>query len=219
MCTTDFSKLLYLLLSLIKKNRFKNWKGRVALKLFPWWRHLLIDDDIQNILEIWLSSITCKFFENCPNISIKSHIHFQFVHNNCTRFEECQPKGVILVDCTNLGTLLKDAHLLGIHHSISRMHFVQPDQILSGKTDKPQPLREGNTLHKSNHYCKAVYRRLCHHPHRQLLRFWVLRINKKLLGKSVHPPFSCWLHVRQWHILSLLSASHYQWSEFKIYSL
>jgi hypothetical protein len=30
----------------------------------------------------------------CPNTSKKSHAHLRCVHNNCTRFEECQPKGV-----------------------------------------------------------------------------------------------------------------------------
>jgi hypothetical protein len=30
----------------------------------------------------------------------KSHAHLQCVHNNCARFEECQPKGVKGVDYT-----------------------------------------------------------------------------------------------------------------------
>jgi putative component of membrane protein insertase Oxa1/YidC/SpoIIIJ protein YidD len=49
---------------------------------------------IQNILEKWLSSTTCKFLEKCPNTFKKSHAHLQCVHVNCARFEECQPKGV-----------------------------------------------------------------------------------------------------------------------------
>jgi hypothetical protein len=46
------------------------------------------------------SSTTCKFLEKCPNTSKKSHAHFQFVHNNCAMFEECQSKGVGGVDHT-----------------------------------------------------------------------------------------------------------------------
>jgi hypothetical protein len=30
----------------------------------------------------------------CPKAYKKSHAHFQCVHNNCTKFEECQPKDV-----------------------------------------------------------------------------------------------------------------------------
>jgi hypothetical protein len=70
--------------------------------------------------------------------TIKSHARLQCVQNNCASFKECQPEGVRRFDCINLGTLLKDARLPGIHYSISRMHFVQPDQKLSVETDKPQ---------------------------------------------------------------------------------
>jgi hypothetical protein len=138
-----------------------------------------------------------KFFEKCLNASIKSHAHLQCVYtcNNCASFKEYQPKGVSRFDCINLGTLLKDAHLPGIHHSISRMHFVQPDQKLSGKTDKPQPLRGGQHLtyslltlgYEKTEYCKAV-KKTVPQPHRQLSRFWDLGI-KKITRKMCNLPF------------------------------
>ena len=36
----------------------------------------------------------------CLNTFKKSHAHLQCVHNNCARFEECQPKAVGGVDYT-----------------------------------------------------------------------------------------------------------------------
>jgi hypothetical protein len=75
------------------------------------------------MLEKWLSSTICKFFEKCPNTSKKSHAHFQCVHNNCVRFEECQLKGVGGVGAH------PPTHPPDIHHSVSPMHFVQPSQI------------------------------------------------------------------------------------------
>jgi hypothetical protein len=46
------------------------------------------------MLEKQLSSTARKFFEKCPNTSKESHAYLQCVHNNCARFEECQPKGM-----------------------------------------------------------------------------------------------------------------------------
>jgi hypothetical protein len=51
------------------------------------------------MLEKLLSSATYEFFEKCPNTSKKSHAHL-YDHNNCSRFEECRPKGVRGVDYT-----------------------------------------------------------------------------------------------------------------------
>jgi hypothetical protein len=59
--TTDFSKFVYLLLLLIKKNRFKNRKCWIALKLFPWWRQLLIDDDEYRVFKTcWKYDYPCE---------------------------------------------------------------------------------------------------------------------------------------------------------------
>jgi hypothetical protein len=103
-------------------------------------------------------------------------------------------------DCINLGTLLKDAHLPGIHHSISRMHFVQPGQELFGKTNKPQPLRGGQHLtyslltlgyhgYEKTEYCKAVMKTV---PQPPSAAFEILGFgdNIKLLEKCVTPLFS-----------------------------
>ena len=46
------------------------------------------------------SSTTWIFFEKCPSTFKKSHAHLQCVHNNCARFEECQPNRVGGVDYT-----------------------------------------------------------------------------------------------------------------------
>jgi hypothetical protein len=40
--------------------------------------------------------------QKCPYTSKKSNAHLQCVHNNCAKFEECQPKGVNGVDYTKL---------------------------------------------------------------------------------------------------------------------
>jgi hypothetical protein len=55
---------------------------------------------IQNMLEKWLCSTTCEFFEKCPNTSKKSQAHLQCVHNKCAKFGECQSRGVRGVDST-----------------------------------------------------------------------------------------------------------------------
>jgi hypothetical protein len=52
------------------------------------------------VLSKWAAE-ACKFFEKCSNTSKKSHVHLQCVHNNYSRFEECQLKGVGGVDYTN----------------------------------------------------------------------------------------------------------------------
>jgi hypothetical protein len=73
--------------------------GRVALK------HLSMSDDesyqLMTINAVYSKHAekmskfnTCIFFpKKCPNTSKNSHAHLQRVHNNCARFEECQPKG------------------------------------------------------------------------------------------------------------------------------
>jgi hypothetical protein len=53
---------------------------------------------IQNMPENDLSSTTSNFFEKCPNTSKKLHTNLQYVHNNCAKFEECQPRGMRGVD-------------------------------------------------------------------------------------------------------------------------
>jgi hypothetical protein len=52
---------------------------------------------MQNMMEKWLSSTACKFFEKCPNTSKKSHAHLQVQY---ARFEECQFKSARGVDYT-----------------------------------------------------------------------------------------------------------------------
>jgi hypothetical protein len=66
------------------------------------WEELITQSrvlSIQNKLEKWQSSITCKFFDKCANTLKKSYAHLKCVHN-CTRFEECQHEGVGEVDYT-----------------------------------------------------------------------------------------------------------------------
>jgi hypothetical protein len=41
-----------------------------------------------------------NFFEKCLNTSKKSQAHLQCVHYNCTKFEDCQQKGVGGIDYT-----------------------------------------------------------------------------------------------------------------------
>jgi hypothetical protein len=65
-----------------------------------------------------------EIFRKMSETSKKWHGHLQCVYNNYARFEECQLKWLHKV-----GTLLKTpTRPPGNHHSISRMHFVQPGQ-------------------------------------------------------------------------------------------
>jgi hypothetical protein len=67
----------------------KNVSLKVCEELITQSRCRLFKTCWKNDMEIFW-----KFFEKCPNTSKKSHAHLQCVHNNCSRFEECQLKGV-----------------------------------------------------------------------------------------------------------------------------
>jgi hypothetical protein len=76
------------------------------------------------MLEKLLTSTTSKFFKKCLSTFKTSHAHLQCAHNNCTRLDECQLKGVEGVDYTkqvlSIQNMLEKLLLVQLHVNFSK---------------------------------------------------------------------------------------------------